>query len=398
MEVSKGYKHTEIGVIPDDWEVKVFGDIVHYIKGFPFRSKDYQQDGIRIIRVSDTTFDSIKKENAIYIDEKRKNEFQRWVLNEFDLIFSTVGSKPPMYDSMVGKVILIKSENTGCFLNQNAVLIRAKNKTNSIQNLLLNHFRTKRYLQHIEEIYRGNANQASITLEDLFKFPIPLPPTLAEQTAIATALSDTDSYISSLEKLIAKKRLIKQGAMQELLKPKDGWVVKNLGEIAEIYTGKKNNQDKVENGQYPFFVRSQTVERINTYSFEGEAILIPGEGNIGKIFHYINGKFDFHQRVYKISDFKDGYNGKYIYRYMSEYFGKHAMENSVKATVDSLRLPTFQVFEIPFPPLLETQIRIATILSDMDSGIAALETKLEKARHMKQGMMQQLLTGKIRLV
>ena len=91
--------------------------------------------------------------------------------------------------------------------------------------------------------------------------------------------------------------------MQKLLTPKKDWEVKNLGEIAEIYTGKKNNQDKVENGRYPFFVRSQIVESINTYSFDGEAILVPGEGNIGKIFHYINGNFDFHQRVYKISDF-----------------------------------------------------------------------------------------------
>jgi len=107
---------------------------------------------------------------------------------------------------------------------------------------------------------------------------------------------------------------------------------------------------------------------------------------------------DFHQRVYKISDFKTGYIGKYIYRYISENFGKHALENSVKATVDSLRLPTFQVFEIPFPPTVEEQNEIATILSDMDAEIAALETKLEKYKKVKLGMMQNLLTGKIRLV
>ena len=144
--------------------------------------------------------------------------------------------------------------------------------------------------------------------------------------------------------------------------------------------------------------RSQSVEKINSYSFDGEAILIPGEGNIGKIFHYINGKFDYHQRVYKISDFKEGCFGKYIYRYVSEYFGNHAMQNSVKATVDSLRLPTFQVFEIPFPPAYEDQIEIATILSDIDSELTALETKLEKYRNVKLGMIQNLLTGKIRLV
>src|SRR5690606_6957221 len=99
----------------------------------------------------------------------------------------------------------------------------------------------------------------------------------------------------------------------------------------------------------------------------------------------------------KISDFKEGYNGKYIFRYMSEYFGKHALENSVKATVDSLRLPTFEVFKIPFPPTFGEQIEIAQILSDIDGEIKKLEQKLSKYKELKQGMMQQLLTGKIRL-
>ena len=238
----------------------------------------------------------------------------------------------------------------------------------------------------------------NLGLSSIRNTPSPIPPSLAEQTAIATALSDADGLITGLEKLIAKKRNIKQGAMQQLLQPKEGWEVKKLGEISQIYTGKKNNQDKVENGKYPFFVRSKTIESINSYSFDGEAILIPGEGNIGSIFHYINGKFDYHQRVYKISDFNDKYSGKYIYRYITEHFGKHAMQNSVKATVDSLRLPTFQVFEIPFPPSKEEQTRIATILSDMDTELSALEQKLEKYKKVKLGMMQELLTGKTRLV
>ncbi|RZL45485.1 MAG: restriction endonuclease subunit S, partial [Pedobacter sp.] len=308
-------------------------------------------------------------------------------------IVSTVGSKPPMYDSMVGKVIFVKAKYAGALLNQNAVLF--KNKNNSIQIILSNIFNTKRYVEFIESIYRGNANQASITLEELFKFQIPLPP-LPEQGAIAEALSDADAWIESLEQLIAKKRLIKQGAMQELLTPKEDWEVKKLGEMSIIYTGKKNNQDKIENGSYPFFVRSQTVERINSYSFDGEAILIPGEGNLGSIVHYINGKFDFHQRVYKISDFI-GSNGKYLYWYFRMYFGNHAMQNTVKATVDSIRLPTLQEFKIQYPSLTE-QTHIATILSDMDAELEALEGQLGKARKVKQGMMQELLTGRVRLV
>lgn len=117
---------------------------------------------------------------------------------------------------------------------------------------------------------------------------------------------------------------------------------------------------------------------------------------MGSIFHYINGKFDFHQRVYKVSNFK-GIDGKYLYWYFRVYFGHHALQNSVKATVDSIRLPTIQEFEISFPTIKE-QIRIANLLSDMDAEIESLEKKLNKAKQLKQGMMQQLLTGKIRLV
>jgi type I restriction enzyme S subunit len=174
------------------------------------------------------------------------------------------------------------------------------------------------------------------------------------------------------------------------------WEVKRLGEVAHIKTGKKNNDDKVEDGQYDFFVRSQTVEKIDTYSYDGEAILIPGEGGIGSIFHYINGRFDYHQRVYKISDFESHVSGRFVYFYMLQNFHLHATKNSVKATVDSLRLPTFKDFELPLPPLPE-QTAIATVLSDVDGLIASLTALIAKKRAVKHATMQQLLTGKTRL-
>ncbi|GMO45743.1 MAG: restriction endonuclease subunit S [Termitinemataceae bacterium] len=244
--------------------------------------------------------------------------------------------------------------------------------------------------------YNEASGVPSLSSKTIESIKVLLPP-LPEQRAIAAALSDADSYISALEKLIAKKRNIKQGAMQELLRAKEGWEEKPLGKCAlDIRTGKKNNEQKSAGGKYPFFVRSQQIEHIDTYSYDGEAVIIPGEGNIGQIFHYINGKFDFHQRVYKISDFADDICGKYIFYQLKHSFGKYALANTVKATVDSLRLPTFENFIVQLPPLPE-QTRIAAILSDMDAEIDALTAKLHKAKLIKQGMMQQLLTGKIRL-
>lgn len=253
------------------------------------------------------------------------------------------------------------------------------------------------------EKFATGSGVPTLNRNDVHSFEV-LVPSCSEQKSIAEALSDTDNLIQSVEKLIDKKKKIKQGAMQQLLTGKKRlpgfsgeWEVKRLGEVADIRTGKRNNQDKVSDGLYPFFVRSQDVERINTYSYDGEAVLVPGEGGIGNIFHYINGKFEVHQRVYKISDFLN-VSGKYVYYYMKQSFGAHALKNTVKATVDSLRLPTFQEFELKIPNNLEEQKAIAQVLYDMDAEIEGLEEKLEKYKTIKQGMMQELLTGRIRLI
>ena len=245
-----------------------------------------------------------------------------------------------------------------------------------------------------------------LTAPQVGKYAVAAPPTIEEQCAIAEALSDVDRLLGALEKLLAKKRTIKQAAMQQLLTGKTRlpgfsgeWNEVRLDDIANnIKTGSRNNRDKVEDGRYPFFVRSETVERINTFSYDCEAIVVPGEGGIGNIFHYINGKFDFHQRVYKISDFLDNVCGKFIYYMMVQWFGDHAMRNTVKATVDSLRLPTFQNFIFNAPVDGDEQHAIAEVLSDIDHEIELLEHRRDKTQKIKQGMMQQLLTGRVRLV
>ena len=249
-----------------------------------------------------------------------------------------------------------------------------------------------------------NTGIPQLTTPQISNYLLPVPPE-PEQRAIAEALSDVDGLLNALEALIAKKRAIKQATMQQLLTGKTrlpgfsgAWETKRLGELAHIKTGGRNNEDKVKNGEYPFFVRSAIVERINSYCFDGEAILVPGEGGIGSIFHYINGRFDCHQRVYMINRFVDDVCGKLIYYSMVLQFGSHAMQNTVKATVDSLRLPTFKNFSFSMPKDIAEQQAIASVLSNMDSEIAALEQRRDKTRAIKQGMMQQLLTGRVRLV
>jgi type I restriction enzyme S subunit len=183
----------------------------------------------------------------------------------------------------------------------------------------------------------------------------------------------------------------------DTLKTSEEWVYTTLKHVSTIKTGAKNNQDKEPGGKYPFFVRSANVERINSASYDGEAILIPGEGGIGSIFHFVNGKHEVHQRVYRISDFSSDIHARFLYFYMMNFFGPYAMRNSVKATVDSLRLPTFLEFPIRMPQSYSEQERIVCALEDVHLLIESQNRLIAKKRLMKQGAMHQLLTGLTRL-
>lgn len=236
---------------------------------------------------------------------------------------------------------------------------------------------------------------------DIEKQKINLPEK-PEQERIVGVLEVWDEYIEKLEQKIALKEQLKKGLMQQLLTGKrrlpgfkKDWQTVKLGSISRIKTGGKDNQNKVANGTYPFFVRSPQIERINSYCFDGEAILVPGEGNIGKIFHYINGKFDYHQRVYGITHFADNVSVRYIYYFFVKNFARQAEKHSVKATVDSLRLPTFSNFIINLPSLDE-QLAIVKVLDGLAEEVKLSENKLKKINKQKKYLLKNLITGAIR--
>ena len=333
--------------------------------------------------------------DLVYTNDEK--DIQKYSLVKGDVLFNRTNSA-----DLVGKTSLYRGEYPAIYAGYLIKLNYDRKKVvGEYLNYILNTQEAKEYCLAVKT---DGVIQSNINAQKIGAFLFHLPP-FEEQEKISEALSDVDNLIFSLQKLIEKKQAIKQGAMQELLtgeKRLPGfcgvWQKKCLCDLAaDIKTGTKNNEDKVKGGKYPFFVRSATVEKINSYSYDCEAILVPGEGNIGEIFHYINGKFDCHQRVYKISDFRECI-GLYIFYYLKMFFGAYALLNTVKATVDSLRLPTFQNFIIHVPNDLKEQQAIAQVLSDMDSEIEQLEKKLSKYQQIKQGMMQELLTGRIRLV
>ncbi|WP_291058821.1 MULTISPECIES: restriction endonuclease subunit S [unclassified Empedobacter] len=165
--------------------------------------------------------------------------------------------------------------------------------------------------------------------------------------------------------------------------------------ICKVDTGNKDTQNKVENGEYPFFVRSNNVEKINSFSYDGEAVLTSGDGvGVGKNYHYINGKFDYHQRVYCMKDFKN-VNARYFYYQFSNKFYNRVMRMTAKNSVDSVRREMITKMDF-FIPSIQEQTKIADFLGAVDKQLDVLNQKKEKLNLYKKGVMQQLFAQQLR--
>ena len=162
------------------------------------------------------------------------------------------------------------------------------------------------------------------------------------------------------------------------------WEKKRFKDVCNITTGNKNTQDKSDDGIYPFYVRSQNVERINSWTFDGEAILTAGDGvGVGKVFHYSTGKIGVHQRVYILSDFKC--DGKYLYSYFAGNFYNRVKRMSAKNSVDSVRMEMIADMPISLPSTME-QKKIGHLLALLDERIATQNKIIEKLESLIKGI------------
>lgn len=377
MGVKVGYKETEVGVIPEDWEVFNLG------KNFEiYAGGDVDRESLATERSSEFPYpiyaNALRNRGLYgYTNRVRCSGNAVTVTGRGSLGHAEYRSEP--FYPIVRLLVLVPNATLDPRLA--ALLINEK-----------------------VEFSIESTGVPQLTAPQVRKYSVGAPSDPNEQSAIAQALGDVDAMLAELDRLIVKKRNLKTAVMQQLLAGETRlpgftgeWVPTRLGDISKIKTGSRNNQDKQTDGEFPFFVRSNKVERIDTFSYDCEAILIPGEGNIGSIFHYINGKFDVHQRVYAIMDFEKTVDIRFLFHQMKRNFGAHAMKNTVKATVDSLRLPTFQNFVVDLPPTREEQTKIASALGEIDAESEALAERHAKIRELKTALMQELLTGKTRL-
>lgn len=378
MELRKGYKHTEIGIIPNDWELKTIGDALKIKHG-----KDQK---------------AVQSENGIYPilgTGGLMGYASRFLYDKESVLIGRKGTidKPKYMSSPFWTVdTLFYSEVNETYLAKYIYYY---------------------FLMIDWYAYNEASGVPSLNAKTIESIYIPLPPTKTEQTAIAKALSDADAYISALEKLIEKKRNIKQGAMQQLLKPKKGWVVKKLGEIGECIIGLTYSPDNVKESGL-LVLRSSNVQG-NSLQYdnnvyvdidvpeklivkENDILICVRNGSrdlIGKCA-LINGKAIGETFGAFMSVFRSPYN-EFVFNCFQSNVIKKQIDEHLGATINQITNKSLNSFEIPFPSSNQ-QVEIVNTLRDMDDEITSLEKKLSKSKMLKQGMMQELLTGKIRLI
>lgn len=432
--VKAGYKKTEIGVIPEDWEVKPIGDLIDLLTGFPFSSIQYSNSGTRLLRGS-----NIKRGNIDWSEEITEYwpqvtpELKRYLLLEGDLVISMDGS-------LVGRSYSrLTKKDTPSLLLQRVARIRSK----KIDIGYLKQFvGSDNFVKYSDSVKTVTAIP-HISPGDIKNYNIPFPPSIEEQNAIAEALSDNDDLIASLDKLIAKKKDIKQAAMQELLTGKrrlpgfgegkgykqtgvgmipEDWEIKTLGDLFTFKNGLNKGKEYFGHGipivNYMDVYKNRGIHisdlkgrvslnnnEINTYIVHRGDVFFTRTSEtieeVGISAVMLDEPQDtvfsgFVLRAHpKIDDILIEEFKKYCFS--SRVIRKMIVSKSSYTTRALTNGRSLSLVSIPIPSLPE-QTAIAEILSDMDDEIAELEQKRDKVEKIKEGMMQELLTGRIRLV
>jgi type I restriction enzyme S subunit len=395
-----GYKQTDIGLIPLDWEVKKLGAVTDVIGGgTPSTSiKEYWNGNINWFTPTEIS--------EIKYSYSSKRKITSLGLNNSSARMLPIGTVLLTSRAGIGDLSILGTESS---TNQGFQSLVTKKEINN--EFLYYLMKTKK---NVLLEYASGSTFLEISPKNLKSIQIPLPP-LPEQEAIAEVLSDTDTLITALEKRIAKKRNMKQGSMQKLLSPKDDWEVKKLGKIAEIRKGSALSKNKLsDNGKYScllygelFTTYKEVINRVVSKTNYEEGIkskygdiLFPGSTTTSGI-DLAKASALLFKNILLGGDIiivrnQIGYNSEFVSYFLNQINRNEIAKKNKGITIHHLYGNDLKDIEIALPSKPE-QIRIATILSDMDSEIDALEKKLSKTKELKQGLMQQLLTGKIRL-
>jgi type I restriction enzyme, S subunit len=403
MEVKPGYKQTEIGVIPEDWTLSLIRDLASIFVG---------RDLI----------------------EERYSDFKDDIF-KYPVFSNTVSGcglygfyKTPEYD---GSSLTIVGRGAGL-----GTAFRRSGGYGAIGRLLVLFPRKNvdagfltEYINNRLRFYFESGGIPQLTGTSVSKYRVPAPPTKIEQEAIAEALNNADAPIESFEQLIVKKRHLKQGAMQRLLTGKERlpdfegeWEIKRLGDTAilkaRIGWQGLTTAEYLDSGDYYLvtgtefrdgyvdwdkchFVNESRYKQDKYIQLKKSDVLVTKDGTIGKValVAEIPKPATLNSGVFVIRPIEGAFHPEFFYYLLcSNIFNEFLIQLSAGSTINHLYQKDFVSFIYRTPATIEEQAAIAAILSDMDVEIAGLEAKLAKARHIRQGMTQELLTGRTRLI
>ena len=421
-EEKKGFKRTDVGLIPEDWEVKSLGDLLvrSELGGNYSNSEELTENPL--IKMGNLNRGSINLSKFEYIKNDDKVS-EKHLLKKGDLLFNTRNTP-----QLVGKIAIWRNELKRAYYNSNLLKLEFDPNyiySNFFMNYLLN---TEYFIEKLSSIATGTTSVAAIYTRDLYKLNVPVPPP-EEQQAIASALSDVDKLIRSLDGLIQKKEAIKKGTMQQLLTGIkrlpgfDGeWEVKRLGEIGITINGLSGKtKSDFGNGNHPYItfmnVMSNTVidtsifDTVKVRRGESQSEIKKGDllfntssetpEEVGMCSVLLENVENLHLNSfcfgYRIHEQDEVLPLFLAYYFRSEFGRKHMQALAQGSTRYNLSKSKFVKIEIELPTY-EEQKAITQILSDMDRELQTLRQKREKYVQIKQGMMQELLTGRVRLV
>lgn len=383
----------------DAWEQRKLGEIADVTKlaGFEFTEHVvYSDDGnIIALRGLNIKNGQLILDDVKYIDGSNFSKLSRSKLFIDDIMFTYVGT--------VGEVAIIK-ENDRFYLAPNVSRIRVK--SDDSPKFISHYMRTDNFKNKVIFPLIATSSQPALSMENIRKFTINIPTNREEQDHLAKYFDNVDHLIALQQRKYEQLLNVKKSMLEKMF-PKEGekvpeirfewftddWEQRKVKEICSISTGKSNTQDRVDEGIYPFYVRSPIVERSNRYLFDEEAVLTVGDGvGTGKVFHYVNGKYDLHQRVYRMFDFSSEINAKYFYYYFSDHFYNRVMSMTAKTSVDSVRYEMIADMDILLPKLNE-QIAISNCFDNLDNLITLHQRKYEKLLDVKKALLSKLIGG-----
>jgi len=390
VKLSEALKDSAVGLIPVHWDARPLGAHARFRTG-PFGSAlhkaDYTTDGIPVINPMHIIDGALVPTATMTVTENAARALTDFRLQVNDVIIGRRGD--------MGRCAVVSNREAGWLCGTGSMIVRCGKELNPafLQRVLS----SPRAIADIESSSVGstmiNLNQGTLS-----GLPVQVPP-LAEQDAIAAALSDVDALLGAIDRLLAKKRDLKQAAMQQLLTGQTRlpgfsgkWETKRLGELLTVRHGKSQSQVVSNDGAYPVLATGGEIGRATRFLHDKPSVLIGRKGTIDRP-QYMDTPFWtvdtlFYSIVHEPNDAKF-----LFYRFCLIEWGRY----NEASGVPSLSARTIEAVTIDSPSGPE-QIAIASLLSDMDTELAALEQRRDKTRLLKQGMMQELLTGRTRLV